>query len=78
MSEELTGSVVLETLGRALDPRRSRSALTGHSGRASQYASDDYRALLGAEEIVCSMSPGATAGTRRGREFLWHAEDRAR
>ena len=36
--------------------RLPRSALTHHSDRGSQYASHDYRALLGAEGIVCSMS----------------------
>jgi transposase InsO family protein len=56
MSEELTRSVVLQTLRQALDRRPSRAGLTHHSDRGSQYASDDYRALLGAAGIVCSMS----------------------
>ena len=56
MSEELTRGVVLEALRQALIRRPTRSALTHHSDQGSQYASDDYRALLGAEGIVCSMS----------------------
>ena len=56
MSEEPTRRVVLEALRQALDRRPTRSALTHHSDRGSQYASHDYRALLGAEGIVCSMS----------------------
>jgi transposase InsO family protein len=56
MSDELTRAVVLEALRQALDRRATRSGLTHHSDRGSQYASDDYQALLGAEQIVCSMS----------------------
>jgi putative transposase len=56
MSEEPTRAVVLEALRQALARRPTRSALTHHSDRGSQYASLDYRALLGAEGIVCSMS----------------------
>ena len=56
MSEEPTRRVVLAALHQALDRRPTRSTLTHHSDRGSQYASHDYRALLGAEGIVCSMS----------------------
>ena len=56
MSEEPTRAVVLQALRQALDRRPTRSALTHHSDRGSQYASHDYRAVLGAEGIVCSMS----------------------
>jgi putative transposase len=56
MSEALTRDVVLEALRQALGRRPTRSVLTHHSDRGSQYASEDYRALLGAEGIVCSMS----------------------
>jgi transposase InsO family protein len=56
MSEEPTRGVVLQALRHALDRRPTRAALTHHSDRGSQYASHDYRALLGAEGIVCSMS----------------------
>jgi len=56
MSDEPTRGVVLEALRHALDRRPSRSGLTHHSDRGSQYASHDYRARLGAEGIACSMS----------------------
>jgi putative transposase len=56
MSAEPTRRVVLEALHQALDRRPTRSALTHHSDRGSQYASHDYRAVLGTEGIVCSMS----------------------
>ena len=56
MSNEPTRAVVLDALRHALDRRPRRSGLTHHSDRGSQYASHDYRALLGAEGIACSMS----------------------
>ena len=56
MRDEPTRGVVLEALRHALDRRPRRSGLTHHSDRGSQYASHDYRALLGAEGITCSMS----------------------
>jgi putative transposase len=56
MSEEPTRGVVLHALRQALDRRPTRSTLTHHSDRGSQYASHEYRALLGAHGIVCSMS----------------------
>lgn len=56
MSNEPTRGVVLDALRLALDRRPRRSGLTHHSDRGSQYASHDYRALLGAEGIACSMS----------------------
>jgi putative transposase len=56
MSEEPTRAVVLQALHQALARRPMRRALTHHSDRGSQYASHDYRALLRAEGIRCSMS----------------------
>ena len=56
LSDDVTRSLVLQALRHALDRRPTRSALTHHSDRGSQYASHDYRALLDAEGIVCSMS----------------------
>ena len=56
MSHEPTRAVVLDALRQALARRPRRAVLTHHSDRGSQYASQDYRALLGAEGIACSMS----------------------
>jgi transposase InsO family protein len=56
LSDEVTRMLVLQALRHALDRRPTRAALTHHSDRGSQYASHDYRALLEAEGIVCSMS----------------------
>ena len=56
MSDQPTRGVVLDALRSALNRRPRRSGLLHHSDRGSQYASQDYRALLGAEGIACSMS----------------------
>jgi putative transposase len=48
--------LALTALNRALRSRRPLSGLLHHSDRGSPYASDDYRAVLGAYGIVASMS----------------------
>jgi len=59
MSDEPSRRVVLAALRQALARRPTHVALLHHSDRGSQYASHDYRALLDAEGIACSMSrPG--------------------
>lgn len=45
-----------EALKMALRNRRPQKGLLHHSDRGSQYASDDYQALLDASGLVCSMS----------------------
>jgi putative transposase len=56
MSDEPSRWVVLAALRQALARRPTHVALLHHSDRGSQYASQDYRALLGKEGIACSMS----------------------
>ncbi len=56
MSEDLTRGVVLEALRQALARRPARRSLMHHSDRGSQYASQDYQAVLNVEGIACSMS----------------------
>ena len=56
MSEDLTRGVVLEALRQALARRPARRSLMHHSDRGSQYASQDYQAMLNVEGIACSMS----------------------
>jgi putative transposase len=59
ISDEPSRRVVLAALRQALARRPTHVALLHHSDRGSQYASHDYRAVLGEEGIACSMSrPG--------------------
>lgn len=57
MTDQITRTLVLETLGAALTCRRpARTGSTHHSDRGSQYASREYRTRLAAAGMVCSMS----------------------
>jgi transposase InsO family protein len=56
MREDLDRQLCLDALNMALKKRRPQSGLLHHTDRGSQYASHDYRGILDANGIVCSMS----------------------
>lgn len=56
MSERLTTELVSAALSMAIAQRRPPAGLLHHSDRGSQYASQDYQALLTKHQIHCSMS----------------------
>ena len=56
MSERITRKLALAALTMALSRRQPPRGLIHHSDRGSQYASSEYRRLLAANNIVCSMS----------------------
>lgn len=56
MSDSLHRQLVIEALQMALTTRQPAPGLLHHSDRGSQYASDDYQALLTKAEIIGSMS----------------------
>jgi putative transposase len=56
MSKRITRQLTLDALTMALSRRQPPRGLIHHSDRGSQYASGDYRKLLAANGIVCSMS----------------------
>jgi transposase InsO family protein len=56
MRERMTRQLALDALAMALRQRRPARGLLHHSDRGSQYASGDYRRVLDAHGIVCSMS----------------------
>lgn len=55
-SETNDRELALRALNNALRARRPRAGLVHHTDRGSPYASDDYRRVLAAHEIVPSMS----------------------
>ncbi len=55
-SDRLGEGVALEALGMGLARRRPPPGLLHHSDRGSQYASAEYRAILAAHGMACSMS----------------------
>jgi len=56
LKERLTRDLVIDALQMAIDRRCPEAGLICHSDRGSQYASDDYQALLAEHGLVCSMS----------------------
>ena len=56
LHDRITRQLALDALAMALRHRQPRPGLVHHSDRGSQYASGDYRAVLTAHGIVCSMS----------------------
>jgi len=56
MRDSLHRQLVIEALQMALMARQPAPGLLHHSDRGSQYASDDYQALLTKAEMVGSMS----------------------
>jgi len=56
LQDSLDRSVVITALESALMQRTPRVGLICHSDRGSQYASDDYQALLSKAGAICSMS----------------------
>ena len=56
MDATMTSRLVVDALEMAVVRRLPGSDLVAHSDRGSQYASEHYRGLLGAQGIACSMS----------------------
>jgi putative transposase len=56
MAERMTRQLVMDALTLAAKRRNPPRGLLHHSDRGSQYASDDYQALLANFGMVCSMS----------------------
>jgi len=56
MADTLERSLVMAALTMAIKMRQPPPGLLHHSDRGSQYASDDYQALLTQHHMCCSMS----------------------
>ena len=56
MAETMGSRVVVDALEMAVRKRLPGDGLVAHSDRGSQYASDQYQALLAEHGFVCSMS----------------------
>ncbi|MDT4785847.1 IS3 family transposase ISKpn18 [compost metagenome] len=56
MAPTMPAGLVMSALTMALQQRRPAPGLVLHSDRGSQYASDEYQALLRQHHVVCSMS----------------------
>jgi len=56
MAPSMPATLVMSALAMALQQRRPAPGLLLHSDRGSQYASDEYQALLRRHHVICSMS----------------------
>ena len=56
MGKRIDQALTLRALRMALDAREPGAGLVHHTDRGSQYAANDYRKLLEARSITCSMS----------------------
>ena len=68
MSDSLHRQLVIDALQMALTVRQPPSGLLHHSDQGSQYASDDYQALLTKHQMVVSIS--TLAKKSKGEEGL--------
>lgn len=56
MAPSMPASLVCQALQMAISQRRPQAGLIVHSDRGSQYASEQYQALLAKHGFICSMS----------------------
>ena len=56
MAPTMPAGLVISALALALQQRQPVAGLVLHSDRGSQYASDEYQALLRRHHVICSMS----------------------
>jgi putative transposase len=72
-SSRIGKELVMEALQRALKTRKPTKGLIVHSDRGSQYASDEYRALLNKHGYVQSMSGSGNCYDNAVMESFFHS-----
>jgi putative transposase len=72
MGSDLSRHLPIRALQMALARRRPPRGLLHHSDRGSQYASNDYQALLKVNGIVCSMSRKGECYDNAPMESFFH------
>jgi transposase InsO family protein len=72
MSPTLKASFVTDALQMAIQRRRPQAGLIHHSDRGVQYASGEFRKVLAAEGIQCSMSRTGNCYDNAAKESFFH------
>ncbi len=72
MDKRMKTALVTDALKMALMRRKVRSSLLLHSDQGSQYAATDYRAMLAANGIACSMSRKGCCWDNAVAESFFH------
>lgn len=73
MGPRMTRDLVIDALRMAYFRRRPKRGLMHHSDRGSQYASQDYQALLEAYGMIVSMSRKANCWDNAPMESFFHS-----
>jgi putative transposase len=73
MDKRVTRHLPLRALHMAIQRRRPAPGLIHHTDRGSQYASTDYRAVLDAEKMICSMSAKGRCYDNAVAESFFHS-----
>jgi putative transposase len=73
MAERMTRELVMAALTMAVRRRRPGCGLIVHSDRGSQYASEDYQALLESQGFLCSMSRKGDCYDNATMESFFHS-----
>jgi transposase InsO family protein len=73
MSSSMKASLVTDALSMAYWRRKPGKGLIHHSDRGSQYASFDYRNLLGIYGMICSMSRKGDCWDNAVAESFFHS-----
>ena len=71
MGPNLDAQLMLDALQMAIDRRRPKPGLIVHSDRGAQYASADYRQLLGKYGLIASMSRKGNCYDNAFVESFW-------
>ncbi len=73
MNERITRELTMEALKMAINRRNPGPGLVHHTDRGSQYASGDYRRLLNAHKMICSMSRKGNCWDNAPVESFFHS-----
>lgn len=73
VSARITSELVIEALNKAIRARKPAKGLIAHSDKGSQYASQDYRALLNEHGFIQSMSGKGNCYDNAVAESFFHS-----
>ena len=73
ISARITSELVIEALNKAIRARKPAKGLIAHSDKGSQYASQDYRALLNEHGFIQSMSGKGNCYDNAVAESFFHS-----
>jgi putative transposase len=73
MNERMTKGLAISALRMAIENRKPGAGLVHHTDRGSQYACGQYRAILKAHKMICSMSRKGNCWDNAVAESFFHS-----